>query len=159
MPKLDETDNKILKELLNNSRQSVKEIAAKVNLSVSPVHERIKKLEHNGIIKGYTAILDHQKMDLGILVFMQITMLKNHGEAFEETKNAILNIEEVLEGYFIAGEYDVLLKVLLRDMDHYNNLIINKLSKISLIGNIRSNFVMRTITENQHLLRDKNLKF
>ncbi len=142
---LDSIDKKLLFELQIDSKQSIKQLAEKVNLSVTPVHERIKKLESSGIIKNYSAIIDPTLLGKKLLVYCQVTLVKHQGVLFEEFEEYVANLEEVLEASYIAGSYDFLLKLLLDDMDAYQNFVVNKISKLEIISQIKSSFVIRTI--------------
>lgn len=149
MQDLDETDLLLLKILGNNSSQTTKELARQVNLSSSPVFERVKRLEHNGYIKKYIAILNAEKFNQGFIVFCNIK-LKQHdrtiGHKFVED---IMNIDEVVECYNISGDYDFILKVYAKDMKHYQDFVFNKLGSVESIGSAHSTFVMAEI-KNAH---------
>ena len=106
MYKLDSKDKEILQILQQNAKANIKEIAFRVSLSATPVYERIKRLEKNGIITHYTVVLDKEKIGLELTVFCQVSLrthVKNHIKAFE---NAILGLDEVQESYHIAGDFD-----------------------------------------------------
>lgn len=149
MEQLDTIDLQLLKILSNNSNFTVKELAAQVNLSPSPVFERIKRLENNGYIKKYIALLDAEKLNYGFIVFCNIK-LKTHdksiGHSFVED---ILKIDEVVECYNISGDYDFLLKVFAKSIKHYQDFVFNKLGSVSSIGSTHSTFVMSEI-KNSH---------
>lgn len=143
--KLDNTDIQILNILQGNSAITTKELAAKVNLSPTPVFERIKRLEKSGYIKKYTAILDAEKLSQGFIVFCNIR-LKQHSKSLgKEFMKAILNIKEITECYNISGEYDFMLKIHVESMQHYQNFVLNTLGEIDSIGNLQSLFVMGEI--------------
>ncbi|MBW3518139.1 Lrp/AsnC family transcriptional regulator [Flavobacterium sp. NKUCC04_CG] len=145
MTLLDPIDKKLLFELQIDSKQSIKQLAEKVNLSVTPVHERIKKLESSGIIKNYAAVIDPKLLGKKLLVYCQVTLVKHQGKLFEEFEEYVANLEEVLEASYIAGSYDFLLKLLLDDMDAYQNFVVHKISQLEIISQIKSSFVIRTI--------------
>lgn len=149
MEQLDTIDLQLLKILSNNSNFTVKELAAQVNLSPSPVFERIKRLENNGYIKKYIALIDAEKLNYGFIVFCYIK-LKTHdksiGHKFVED---ILKIDEVVECYNISGDYDFLLKVFAKSMKHYQDFVFNKLGSVDSIGSAHSTFVMSEI-KNSH---------
>ena len=135
----------------------IKELASTVNLSVSPIYERIKKLEANKIITSYTAILDLEKLDYNLVVFMQIKLIRHQEEIFEEFAAYISTLEEVIEATFTAGEFDVLLKILLKDMNGYHNFVLHKISKLSIIDNVKSSFAMQSITGKNFYIKPNNL--
>ena len=139
---LDSTDIAILRELQNNSRLTIKELASKVNLSLSPVHERMKNLERNGYITKYTTILNAEKLDMGFTVFCKIKMRRINHDIATDFVNSIRNIPEVTECYNISGQYDYLLKVNASNMASYQSFVINVLGRIESMLSIESTFVM-----------------
>ena len=149
MHELDKTDLILLKILSNNSNYTIKELAKQVNLSPSPVFERVKRLESNGYIKKYIAILDAEKFNKGFIVFCNIKLKqhdRNIGNKFVED---ILSIDEIVECYNISGDYDFILKVYANDMKHYQDFVFNKLGSVESIGSTHSTFVMAEI-KNSH---------
>ena len=142
MEMLDETDLQLLKLLGNNSEITIKELAVHVNLSPSPVFERVKRLKANGYIKKYIAIIDAEKLNYGLIVFCNIK-LKQHDRSIGHNFVAdILQLNEVVECYNISGDFDFLLKVYARDMKHYQDFVFNKLGSVTSIGSTHSTFVM-----------------
>ena len=149
MNELDETDLLLLKILADNSKHTNKELAALVNLSPSPVFERIKRLELSGYIKKYIAILDAEKFNQGFIVFCNIKLKQHDKKIGHHFVADILNIEEVVECYNISGDYDFILKVYAKDMKHYQDFVFNKLGSVESIGSTHSTFVMAEI-KNTH---------
>ena len=149
MNDLDETDLLLLKTLANNSKHTNKELAALVNLSPSPVFERIKRLESGGYIKKYIAILDAEKFNQWFIVFCNIKLKQHDKKIGHQFVADILNIDEVVECYNISGDYDFILKVYARDMKHYQDFVFNKLGSVESIGSTHSTFVMAEI-KNTH---------
>ena len=145
MEELDATDLLILKTLGNNSNYTIKELADQLNLTASPVFKRVKRLENEGYIKKYIALLNHEKFSQGFIVFCNIK-LKQHdktiGHSFVED---ILKIEEVIECYNISGDYDFILKVFAKDMKQYQDFVFNKLGSVESIGSTHSTFVMAEV--------------
>ncbi|MFW0739423.1 Lrp/AsnC family transcriptional regulator [Flavobacterium sp. T12S277] len=157
---MDKIDYEILKELLIDCKQPVKQIAEKVNLSLSPVHERIRKMEKNGIIENYSVIVKLSELNFKLMVFMQIKLKQHQENLFEELEKEIKCFGEVLDGYFIAGDFDVILKVILKDMADYNDFILKRISKLTMIDNIKSSFVIKNILDEKNtndILRPINL--
>lgn len=149
MEELDETDLMLLRLLGNNSSYTIKELATEVNLSPTPVLQRVKRLESNGYIKKYIAILNSEKLGQGFIVFCNIKLKqhdRNIGHRFVED---ILKIDEIVECYNISGDYDFILKVFARDMKHYQDFVFNKLGSVESIGSTHSTFVMAEI-KNSH---------
>ncbi|WP_442591767.1 Lrp/AsnC family transcriptional regulator [Pedobacter sp. AW31-3R] len=149
MNELDETDLLLLKILGDNSNQTTKELARQVNLSPSPVFERVKRLESNGYIKKYIAVLDAEKFNQGFIVFCNIKLKQHDKKIGHHFVADIMNIEEVVECYNISGDYDFILKVYARDMKHYQDFVFNKLGSVESIGSTHSTFVMAEI-KNTH---------
>lgn len=147
MYKLDKTDVQILAFLQENSKLTNKEIAAQLNLTTTPVYERIKKMEREGIINKYVALINPQKVGLKLTAFCNIS-LKEHSTSFiRKFENEIFTFPEVSECYHIAGMFDYLLKVVVADMTAYQNFITNKLASLDNIGQVQSSFVMTRIKE------------
>lgn len=152
MPALDKNDLAILKLLQENARITVKEISEKIHLSTTPVHERIKRLEHTGVIKQYATLVDHAKVKKGLMVICYVSLKehsKNAGIKFIKSINAL---NEVVECYNISGEFDFMLKVVEENMDSYYDFHVNRLSQIENMGNIQSVFVMGVIKQTHQLV-------
>ncbi|NMH86050.1 Lrp/AsnC family transcriptional regulator [Flavivirga algicola] len=148
---LDKIDLRILNILQHNSNLTTKELAAKVNLSTTPVFERVKKLEKEGYIKKYKAVLDAEKLDRGLMVFCNIRLKEHTRKIGNQFVKDILSLDEVTECYNISGDYDFLLKVLVKDMKHYQNFVLNHLGELQNIGSAHSTFVMGEI-KNSYLV-------
>lgn len=145
MDELDTTDLLLLKILGDNSNHTIKELAKQVNLSPTPVLQRIRKLEHAGYIKKYIALLNPEKFSQGFIVFCNIKLKqhdRNIGKRFVED---IMKIDEVVECYNISGDYDFILKVFAKDMKHYQDFVLNKLGTVESIGSTHSTFAMAEI--------------
>lgn len=151
MEKLDDKDLKLLRLLQNNAKLTVKELAKEINLSPSPVFERVKRLEQEGYIKGYAAVLDAEKLNRGFTVFCQIKLKIHDRSVGYDFVKEILEIEEVAECYNISGDFDFLLKVQVRDMKHYQDFVFNKLGSVDSIGSTHSTFVMAEVKNNHGL--------
>ncbi len=141
----DSKDLNILRELQKNSRLTTKELAAKVNLSTTPVYDRVKKLEREGFIRRYTAILDYEKLNQGFAVICNLKLTQINPKIATAFKLFIKEIPEVVECYNISGEHDYLLKIQVPDMKHYQSFLINTLGKFDYIGGIQSVFIMDEI--------------
>lgn len=145
MIKLDPTDRGILQHLQQNALLTTKELATQLNLSYTPVYERIRKLEKEGVIKKYVALLDREKIGKNLVVFCNIS-LKEHSRANgERFVKAIMAFGEVMECYNISGGYDFMLKVVVQDMPAYQQFLMEKLGTLDSIGNTHSTFVMSEI--------------
>ena len=148
---LDSIDLDILRCLQENARLTTKELAARVNLSTTPVFERLKRLERSGFIKKYVAVLDAEKLNLGFVIFCSVKLKQMSREVAHTFVSIIRDIPQVAECYNISGEYDYLLKIHAPDIKYYNEFIINVLGTIDSIGSILSSFVMKEI-KNTHAL-------
>ncbi|MCR4922317.1 MAG: Lrp/AsnC family transcriptional regulator [Bacteroidaceae bacterium] len=142
---LDEIDLQILKTLQRNAKLTTKELAAAVNLSSTPVFERQKRLERRGYIRKYVAVVDPEKMGLGLLVFCKVKLKQINTAIAEAFVSRVRFIPEVIECYNISGAYDYLLKVRARDMKHYQEFVLTKLGDIDSVGAIESTFVMSEV--------------
>lgn len=149
---VDKTDIEILKILQQNARVTVKEIAEKVHLSTTPVHERIKRLEQSGVIKQYAALLDHTKVRRGLMVICYVSLKEHNRNAGSKFIKAIQALPEVIECYNISGEFDFMLKVVEENMDSYYDFHVNRLSQIENMGNVQSVFVMGIIKQTHQLV-------
>lgn len=148
MDRLDKTDLQILRTLQKNSKLTTKELAAQVNLSTTPVFERLKRLESEGYIKKYIAVLDAEKLNFGFIVFCSVKLKRLNRDIAAEFIHIIQDIPEVSECYNISGEYDYLLKIHAPDMKYYQEFILNVLGTIDSLGSLMSTFVMAEIKHN-----------
>lgn len=142
---LDSIDLKLLELLQQNGKLTTKELAQQVNLSPTPVYERIRRLEREGVIKKYVALVEAEKVDKGLVVFCDITLKEHTKEIGEQFVQEITSCKYVSECYNISGNYDFRLKVLVRDMKHYQDFVLNDLGSIKNIGSAHSTFVMGVI--------------
>lgn len=140
--KLDKVDLQILRTLQENARLTTKELAAQVSLSSTPVFERLKRLEREGYIKKYIAVLDADKLNQGFVVFCNVKLRRMNKDIAMEFIRIIQNIPEVTECYNISGSYDYLLKIHAPNMKYYQDFIINVLGTIDSLGSLESMFVM-----------------
>lgn len=140
--RLDKTDLLILRTLQDNARLTIKEIAAKVNLSSTPVYERLKRLENEGFIKKYIAVIDAEKMHQGFIVFCKVKMSRLNSDIASQFSAFVENTPQVTECYNTSGSYDYLLKVHAPDMKYYKEFILDVLGKLDYLASIESVFVM-----------------
>ncbi|MBF1618363.1 Lrp/AsnC family transcriptional regulator [Prevotella sp.] len=146
---LDETDRKILRILQRNSDLTVKELAAKLHLSTSPTFERQKRLERDGYIERYMAVVNPHKVGNGIMVLCNIRLKQHSQELIQEFMDVVQNLEEITECYNTSGDYDFLIKVYAHDMKSYQQFMLNTLGTIDCIGSLHSIFVIDE-TKNTH---------
>jgi len=148
MISLDAIDKQILNFLQKNSKANVKEIALKIGLTQTPTYERIKRMEKNGVIQKYVAVLNKEKVGFNVEVFCQVSLLVHSKELITKFENAVQKLDEVVECFHVAGNYDYLLKVIVKDMNSYQLFLKNKLSVLDSISNVQSTFVMTSTKEN-----------
>ncbi|MFL9484949.1 Lrp/AsnC family transcriptional regulator [Chitinophagaceae bacterium LWZ2-11] len=149
---LDEMDLAILQLLQKNARITTKEISAQVHLSTTPVHERIKRMEENGVIKHYATLVDAAKVKKGLMVICYVSLKQHNRSAGAKFIKSIHELNEVIECYNISGEFDFMLKVVAENMEDYYNFHVNKLSQSDNIGHVQSVFVMGVIKQTHMLV-------
>ncbi len=150
--KIDEIDKKILMLLQHNSTLTYKEIAQKINLSLSPVHDRIKRLEQEGVVEKYVGILNKKMLGVGLTVFSQVTLIRQTLEVSQIFDIAIKQLPEVVECNFVSGSFDYLLKIIVADMEAYHNFHQMKLSTIEGVSLINSFFVMSEVKSTTEII-------
>ena len=143
--KLDIIDRKLLNYLQNDCKQTNKELSAKLNLSVTAVYERIKKLERLGIIDKHVSLLNKNKVNLSFVAFCQIKLMQHSKDYVINFEKDVANLKEVIECYHISGDYDYLLKVVLKDMEAFREFMVKKLTTISHIGSTHSTFMISEV--------------
>ena len=139
---LDDIDKKILRILQRDSHLTVKELAARVHLSSSPVFERQKRLEREGYIERYMAVVNSHRVGNGIMVLCNIRLKQHTQELIQEFMDVVQSIDEITECYNTSGDYDFLIKVYARDMKCYQQFMLNTLGTIDCIGSLHSIFVI-----------------
>ena len=149
---LDKTDVSILRLLQQNARISIREIAEKVHLSTTPVHERIRRMEQSGVIKQYVTLLDGAKVKKGLMVICYLSLRQHSKTAGAKFIKAIMEMNEITECLTISGEFDFMLKVVAENMDDYYNFHVNKLGQLDNIGNVQSVFVMGVVKHTHQLV-------
>jgi len=141
---MDHQDNKILQLLAGNARITGADISRKVNLSLPAVTERLRKLDRSGFIDKYTIQMNRQRLDLRLLAFIQVWI--DHSKAGNVAEN-IIGLNEVLECHHIAGEYDLLLKVLVKDTAALEELLVKKIKGIKSITRTSTTIILSTYKE------------
>lgn len=142
---LDLTDKKILQKLQENSKITNKKLSNYLNLSVTAVFERIKRLERNNVISGYVALLNPVKVEKSFMVFCQIKLVQHIKSNVEQFESEVVKLPEVLECYHVSGEYDYILKVLVNDMEAYREFMLTKLTNLKHIGSTQSTFIISPV--------------
>lgn len=144
MLKLDSIDKQILRELQTNARISNLELAELVNLSPTPCARRVKRLEDAGIIAQHITVLNHEFLGLNLTALISVTMDKHTADRFEKFELAAADLPEVIECYVVTGQdSDFLIKALVRDMRHYEEFLLGRLTKINGVSGVHSSFVLR----------------
>lgn len=145
MGQLDETDIEILHSLQKDAKVNTKELSEKLHISKTPIYERIKRLENDGYIRGYVALIDNKKVGLPLTVFCNVSLAIHDDEHIQRFQEEIRSIDEIMECYSIGGIYDFFLKVVLKDLDAYNQFVFEKLTKVHGIVKMQSAFVLNEI--------------
>ena len=146
--KLDRYDRRILEALQRDGRISNQDLADRIGLSPSPCLRRVRALEECGLITGYRALLDARKLDLTLLALIHISMDRHTPERFARFDAVVRELPEVLECLLITGqEADYQLKVIVRDMEAYQSLLLNKITRIEGVTGVHSSFVLRRVVD------------
>lgn len=147
--KLDPIDRKILEILQTNGKITNAQLAQEVGLSPAPTLERVRKLENNGYIKSYHAEVDTEKLGMGVSIFLLVTLASHKKSQVMAFVDKINKVEEVVECHHITGTGDFLLKILTKDIQSYQSIILNKLVEIEEMGNMQSMVVLSTFKDSK----------
>lgn len=145
MIQLDKIDTQLLEFIQADCKQTNKELSNKLGLSVTAVYERIKKLEREGVISKYVALIDKKSVDKAFVTFCSIKLIQHSKDYVVKFEKEVAKLNEVLECYHISGDYDYLLKVLVSDMDEFREFLVKKLTTISHIGSTQSAFMINEV--------------
>lgn len=148
---LDPLDRKLLALLQEDSKKTNKELAGKLNLSVTAVFERIRKLERSGVIDRYVALIKPEKVDRAFTAFCQIKLVQHTKSNVTRFESQVACLSEVLEVFHVSGEYDYILKVMVKDMEAYRHFMLNKLTALDHIGSTQSTFVISPVKNSSAL--------
>lgn len=143
--KLDQTDKKILSILQQDSKTNVKEIASQLKLTTSPVYERIRSYEKEGVIEKYVAVLSKEALENSMFVFCSVSLESQKLDQIEDFNNAIACIPEVVECYLMGGANDFLLKVAVKDLNAYHQFSSGTLAALKNVSQIKSSFVLNEV--------------
>lgn len=144
---LDDKDRILLDQLQENGRLSSAELSQQVNLSPSGVQKRLRKLEDSGLIKKYAAVLDRKKLGYDLAVFVQVTIQGHRPELVAQFDAAVQEMAEVLECHRVTGSADYLLKVVVRDHEHLDHLLMNRLLPLPSVDRVNSSLVLKAVKE------------
>jgi Lrp/AsnC family leucine-responsive transcriptional regulator len=150
--KLDKIDKKLINILQIDSKTTTKKLANELNLSVTAIYERIKKLEKKGVIKKYVAVINREKIQRDFIVFTQVKLVQHHHQYIEKFEKEVLQFAEVLECYNISGDYDYFLKVAVENMKSYRNFINFKLTTLNHISSTHSTFIIDEVRNSSAIL-------
>ena len=139
---MDAIDKKLLGLLQNDTKKTTKELSGFLNLSVTAVYERIKKLEREGVISKYVAILDRNKVEKAFVVFCHIKLIQHTKDFVTTFESEVVKLNEVLECFHVSGDYDYILKVHVKDMDEFREFMVTKLTGLKHIGSTHSSFMI-----------------
>jgi len=157
---MDYIEYKLLNSLQKNARLTNLELAKQVGLSASPCLRRVKSLEESGVITGYSAIINQNKVNLSVNVFVQVSLERQSEERLQVFEEKIMEYREVMEAYLMTGEADYLLRIVVKDLQAYEKFLKNNLTKIKGIASIRSYFSLKQVTRKYNLpiVNPKNIK-
>lgn len=135
-------DTKLLTLLQKDAKQTTKQLSAKLNLSVTAVYERIKKLEREGVIDKQVVLLNRNKIKKGFVVFCHLKLMQHTKEFIADFEQDVVRLDEVLECYHVSGDYDYILKVCVENMEAYREFMVTKLTTLQHIGSTHSTFMI-----------------
>jgi len=148
---LDRTDRRILECLQNDGRIPNVQLAKKVNLTPTPCIERVKRLERQGFIRGYTALLNPELVNASLLVFVEIDLSHKSPDAFKQFREEARKLPEIMECHLVSGNFDYLIKARVSDMKTYRKLLGEKILSLPGVNGSRSYVVMEEIKETSNL--------
>ncbi len=142
---MDLIDKKLLFLLQTDSKKTTKELSLKLNLSVTAVYERIKKLEREGIIDKYVVLVNRSKVDKGFVVFCHLKLIQHTREFLTKFEIEVVKLSEILECHHVSGDYDYILKIAVKDMEAYREFLVTKLTTLEHIGSTHSTFMISEV--------------
>ncbi len=142
---MDAIDKKLIGFLQQDAKKTTKELSLKLNLSVTAVYERIRKLEREGVISQYVALMDKKKIDKGFMVICQIKLVQHNVDSVTTFEKEVVKLDEVLECFHVSGDYDYFIKIFVKDMEAYREFMLTKLTTLKHIGSTQSVFMIGEI--------------
>ncbi len=152
---LDDKDRALLRHLQDDARVTSTELAKRVDLSPPGLQKRVRKLEEMGVIEGYKTLLNREALGFDMLCFVQVTLRRHEPEAIRSFKERIKSMTEVMECHHITGEYDYLLKIVVRNRNHLEQFLVEKLTPLRGMDKIRTSLVLREIKSSTAVPLDK----
>ena len=145
--KLDKLDISLLNLLQKDGKQTTKRLSLELNLSTTATFERIKKLEKEGVIKNYVALVDKNKIEKSFLAFCHVKLIQHTKEFVTTFEREVLKLQEVVECFHVSGDYDYILKIYVKDITEYRQFMITKLTAIKHIGSTHSTFAIGEVKQ------------
>lgn len=149
--KFDKFDREILRVLQRDATVSMAELSQKVGLSHTPCWRRVKRMEAEGIIKQKVTLLDNKKLNLGVSVFIYVTLKNHDGESLNDFEAAVQNIDDIVECHTTSGDKDYLLKVIVESIEEYEHLLKSKLTNLPLVDHLSSTFALKQVKNTTEL--------
>lgn len=148
----DEIDKKLLLFLQQDCKQTTKKLSYKLGLSITAVYERVRKLENNGVISKYVAILDKTKIDKNFIILCHVKLTQHKKEFVLRFEKEVMTLDEVTECFHVSGDYDYILKICVKDMEDYRNFMLTKLTTIQHIASTQSSFTISEVKNTTELV-------
>ncbi len=148
---LDDIDRKIIAALQSDAKLTVNVLADKVGLSASPCARRVRQLEKSGVIKGYAAVIDQKKVGLPVSAFASVKLERQREDALERFAKAVARWPEVVDCYLMTGQRDYLLRVVVRDIEAYEEFLNTKLTRLEGVSSIETSFALKQIKRSEVL--------
>lgn len=142
---MDTIDKQLLHLLQQDSTPTTKALSVKLGLSVTAVYERIKKLEREGVIEKYVALVNRNKINRGFVVFCHLKLIQHSKEYLTAFERQVVKLDEVVECYHVSGDYDYILKILVSGMQEYREFLVTKLTTLQYIGSTHSTFMISEV--------------
>lgn len=142
---LDKKDRLLLTLLQNDAKQTTKNLSLQLDLSVTAVFERVKRLERNGVIKSYVAVLDPKKLEKDFAVLCHVKLLQHSKEYITTFERQIVELPEVMECFHVSGDYDYILKIVVGSMEEYREFMVSKLTTLKHIASTHSSFTIKEV--------------
>lgn len=147
---LDPIDFDIIRALQQDARLSVRELATRVHRSTTPVFERLRRLEAEGVIRGYSAQVDPDKLGRGFTVFCNVKLRRINTQIHSEFAKVVAEMPEVTDCFNVSGSFDYMLKVQVPDMKNYRIFVTDRLGQLEILDSVQSVFVMETIKQSNY---------
>lgn len=147
--RLDDIDRKIISALQSDGKATVSVLAEKVGLSASPCARRVRLLERNGVIKGYAAVIDQNKVGLPVSAFASVKLERQREDALERFSKAVARWTEVVDCYLMTGQRDYLLRIVVRDIEAYEEFLNTKLTRLEGVASIETSFALKQVKRSE----------